>query len=908
MTLIVSTGFAQNAPDWDFITGGTGNEYCWNVAEALDGGFVMAGWEDWEGGNALLLKTSNGGTLLWSQSYGGTLSDKILSVESTTDGGFILLGSTLSYASGNNREIWLIKTDAVGDEVWSYTFGAGSGQSVQQTSDGGYIIAGSSLIKTDKQGLEIWRVRNTNYGSVTQTNDGGYALLSYFIGEYITLDKRFADGSLDWTHNFGGSGNNFGETVQQTADGGYIISATTSSYGAGLLDAWIIKTDADGIQEWNQTYGGVFHDEAHDVKQTVDGGYIFTGLTQKEVIYNNDIWVVKIDAQGTMQWDYSYDYLYDSYTFSVMQTSDNGYLVGGIKTNDNDDKDMWMVHFPSDNLTSWFTATPTSITEGETVNFYDGSLGTAVDWLWSFDVGTGTPITSTEQNPSVTYNVNGTFNATLTINYGASSLTRTGYIEVGQSTSVEYCTSFGDDSSLEWIETFNFGGTINNSGSDGGYGDYTTPPISIESGNTYTLTLTPDFSSRARKEYWRVWIDYNVDGDFLDDGEEVFAANAKKGDVSGSINIPSGLNGPIMMRVSMKYNAAPTSCENFPYGEVEDYTLLFAPPIPQPPVADFSADVTYISTGTTVNFNDLTINDPTEWDWSFDVGAGTPEISTDQNPVVLYDISGTYSVTLIVSNSLGDDTETKVNYIIVVDNPPPAGYCDLINIQHNSITNIDEIVINGISNATGMGESGYVYYYDFETFNFTPGQTYYVLLYPGWSRTRYFWRIWIDLNGNGDFEDADELLFVANNKKGDVSGTMTIPVTASATDITRMRISMKKEAAQSGPCEDGFEGEVEDYNVQFNTGAKSTLINSSGDENLVVDLYPNPVKGNSINLIMNSDIPVTIQVFNKIGVVVDSFNTNSDKTILNISNYPAGLYFVRINSGSESTTRKFIKL
>ena len=140
-----------------------------------------------------------------------------------------------------------------------------------------------------------------------------------------------------------------------------------------------------------------------------------------------------------------------------------------------------------------------------------------------------------------------------------------------------YCTSSGGNTTKEWINTFSLDTYVNNSGSNNGYGDFTSPAISLESGNSYSLDLVPGYSGKARSEYWRVWIDFNMDGDFTDNGELAFSADAKKGSVSGAITIASGLTGETRMRVSMEYNSAPASCDAFVFGEVEDYTLTFSP-------------------------------------------------------------------------------------------------------------------------------------------------------------------------------------------------------------------------------------------------------------------------------------------------------------------------------------------
>lgn len=145
----------------------------------------------------------------------------------------------------------------------------------------------------------------------------------------------------------------------------------------------------------------------------------------------------------------------------------------------------------------------------------------------------------------------------------------------GEYGDITYCASQGNNSSYEWIAGVSVG-EFSNSSSAAGYTDFTALTISLTAGNSYSISLTPGFSGSSYNEYWRIWIDYNGNGSFDDSGELVFdPGSLSKTTVSGTINIPSTASGTKRMRVSMKYNAAPTSCESFSYGEVEDYTVSF---------------------------------------------------------------------------------------------------------------------------------------------------------------------------------------------------------------------------------------------------------------------------------------------------------------------------------------------
>ena len=195
------------------------------------------------------------------------------------------------------------------------------------------------------------------------------------------------------------------------------------------------------------------------------------------------------------------------------------------------------------------------------------------------------------------------------------------------------------------------------------------------------MSCTPGFSSSTYTEHWKIYIDYNIDGDFTDAGEEVFYS-ISTGTVTGSFVVPTGVSGQTRMRVSMKYNAEQTPCETFAYGEVEDYTVNLIPGTPQPPVANFTASSTSISVGGSVNFTDTSTNSPTSWSWSFE--GGTPSSSTSQNPSVTYNTAGTYNVSLTATNAYGSDGETKTDYITVTETLSTVGITSVLGSTSTS--------------------------------------------------------------------------------------------------------------------------------------------------------------------------------------------------------------------------------
>ena len=258
---------------WYKTFGGSYDDSAASVQQTTDGGYIIAGYtysySSTLYADVYLIKTDSSGIQQWFKTFGGSYGDWAYSVQQTTDGGYIIVGGTSSYGSNigstSYADVYLIKTDSSGNQQWYKTFGGSSnenGYMVQQTSDGGYILAGYTesygsggvdvyLIKTDSSGNQQWyKTFGGSYdddaNSVQQTTDGGYLMAgfySYSSGSYDAyLVKTASNGNLQWQETFGGSSNESAFCVQQTTDGGCILTGWTNSYGSGGADAYLVKT------------------------------------------------------------------------------------------------------------------------------------------------------------------------------------------------------------------------------------------------------------------------------------------------------------------------------------------------------------------------------------------------------------------------------------------------------------------------------------------------------------------------------------------------------------------------------------------------------------------------------------------------------------------------------------------
>jgi hypothetical protein len=270
--------------------------------------------------------------LEWQQTYGGASSDEAQDVRQTSDGGFVIVGSTESFGA-NNGDVYLVKTDSLGDTLWTRRYGGDStdyGECVQQTPDGGYIVTG-----------------------VTCSYGAGW-------GD-VYLIRTDSSGDTLWTRTYGGSYWDEGHFVQNTFDGGYIIAGRTySTYPTGACDAYFIKTNSTGNTLWTRTYGDTDgFDGAYCVQQTSDSGYIATGFTDPGIrgqrYHRYYVYLIRLESTGDTLWTRTYGgAAYDDWAEWVEETEDLGFIVIGQNASfDPGNFDVWLIRTDEDGDSLW---------------------------------------------------------------------------------------------------------------------------------------------------------------------------------------------------------------------------------------------------------------------------------------------------------------------------------------------------------------------------------------------------------------------------------------------------------------------------------------------------------------------------------------------------------------------------
>ncbi|WP_104371243.1 hypothetical protein [Desulfocucumis palustris] len=345
--------------EWEKYFGSPKIDMAYAACQTSDGGYIVTGKSlpannsEASYYNAALLKLDSLGLLQWQKIYGGAGDDCGSAVLQTSDGGYLIAGETPKpYSVLANTDVYLVKTDASGNKLWERNYGGDNDDTaacISKTREGDYVITGETgspengnvdvyLIKINKDGNKIWERAfggpDTDSGAwVSQTGDGGYIVagktFSAAGGYNAYLLKTDPEGNKLWEKNYGGPGWDTAGMVEQTSDGGFIVTGQTSSFSNGNFDLYLLKTDQLGNKLWERNL--VINDWSTGkwVRQTPEGEYLAAGWSTSANSPNPSFLLVRISAGGEKLKEYTLENRKFNENFPVRQTADGGFIIAG---------------------------------------------------------------------------------------------------------------------------------------------------------------------------------------------------------------------------------------------------------------------------------------------------------------------------------------------------------------------------------------------------------------------------------------------------------------------------------------------------------------------------------------------------------------------------------------------------
>jgi len=360
--------------EWDRTFGGNNFDCASSIIQTNDGGYAVVGETESKGagkGDVWLLKLDSNGEKEWDKTFGGSEDDWISIIVQTKNSNFILAGTTESKGAGKG-DVWIIKLDTNGEIDWDKTFGGNNldcASSIIQTNDGGYAVVGETeskgagerdvwLLKLDTNGEKEW---DKTFGgsdpesasSIIQTNDGGYAIVggtqdgnfskSDPLRRFIWFIKLDSNGEKEWDKAYLKNYNkliDWGSCFIQEITNGYLITGASSLKDSENSDIWVIKLDTNGEIDWDKTFDRKNDDNPESFIKTKDDGYAILCNA------NSDIWVIKLDTNGEIDWDRTFGGSGYDQAYSIIQTNDGGYaVVGRTDSKGAGRADFWMIKF-----------------------------------------------------------------------------------------------------------------------------------------------------------------------------------------------------------------------------------------------------------------------------------------------------------------------------------------------------------------------------------------------------------------------------------------------------------------------------------------------------------------------------------------------------------------------------------
>lgn len=390
--------------NWQSKIGGSLEDHPYFISKTSDGGFIIAansnspisgdktensmgGYDFW------IIKLDANGTIEWQNTIGGAGQEFAYAVHQTPDGGYLIGGQSDSGISGDKTEnsfgdsdYWVVKLNSSGVVQWDKTVGGSDLDEVfsfQLTSDGGCIIGGNSysnisgnktencigeadywIVKLDGSGNLVWQntIGSLNYDGFTyivESLDNGFCVAGYSYGNIsgdktensnggvdLWILKLNSSGSIVWQNTIGGSASDDIYAIERTADGGCILAANSSSdisgdkteNNIGLGDLWVIKLDVNGTIQWQNTIGGTAGDAASMIRQTADEEYIIGGYSVSNISGDKtengygsfDSWLVKLDGFGNVLWDKTLGGTGFDFAYALLEVTDGEYLISNV--------------------------------------------------------------------------------------------------------------------------------------------------------------------------------------------------------------------------------------------------------------------------------------------------------------------------------------------------------------------------------------------------------------------------------------------------------------------------------------------------------------------------------------------------------------------------------------------------
>jgi hypothetical protein len=555
-------------------------------------------------GNLIYKKNIDGDYSYFSNSQGSTYYTKINSYMDAQ--GNIYIGTAGGVDGYPDAGFTVVKVSPAGNIVWvsTKTFSSPTqfhfvinmevkGNRIGVTGVTGYPSANSTNWVLDTTGTSLWDHIEVGVSGmdVAFDNKGNVYFLTWVsensVGD-IRINKYNAAGTLLYQKDYDFGGSEIASRIDFSPDNTMVITAYGNKYpGGSLYVDWItFKIKLGGAKLWSKRYDK--HSGNDEIPRftaiDADGDIFVTGIGGPfpggSNLGDQQMVTVKYTGAGVLEWTYVTDTLNDYNTGVGIAIASDGsiYVVSGANT--------FLVH-----LLDHTGVSDCSVPTGVTVTTVGEETAT-ISWnavpnayLYHVQYKPSTSLTWLQISTNLTaYTLTNLVMGT-TYDFRVEAICNsgpTGYSNTQQFTTLGsgYCVSKGLDATKEWIDLVYISSLLNSTPeSDGGYGDFTNLSVDLVKGNTYDITLSAEINPFGPFEVWRVWIDYNQDGDFFDSGEQEVAYKSQQiGWETHSFSVPANaVNGQTRMRVSLKRTSAPTPCEIFSFGEVEDYTVNILP-------------------------------------------------------------------------------------------------------------------------------------------------------------------------------------------------------------------------------------------------------------------------------------------------------------------------------------------